>query len=267
MSDNYTSTVIASLSYAAKQNLHHSALAIMALCRPFFQHLDLMYFDYHRFYRNGEMVMMSSDALLAENYLLTDYKPLPQDMFQFLKSQLQWTFMSDLAPMPTGMHDFRARHESNINLLKCHDVLHRAYHVSLFPDHIRLCGFGTNRNIDSVMSFYLNKLHDFEQLIVYFEARAKLLIVQNKRCRLCVPSYQQGMRQLWQDLDLDKTPSTEQSLEHCGLSRSELICLKLQNIGLSAKEIADVVNLSHRMVEKHVANARVSLGLRAELSS
>lgn len=118
--------------------------------------------------------------------------------------------------------------------------------IDKLPDGVGFYNFGTNQHSHLLLSAYLNHLEDLKAFIVYFKERALDLLAKAHKHRFILPNNSSEKKLLLYS-DFKKAEDL-QSL----ITPRQRDCLRDLARGMTAKQIANSLNLSHRTVESYL---------------
>lgn len=205
------------------------------LCQPLFRTIGANYFDYNRVYTDNSFLTLSTDGNWLENFFKRKYK--------FCTAFKQ-----------SGMHLWDAYyyqaaiHDAKVNFNHDHGITI----INKQENYIEYVDIAAPKFHREITSFYLNSFDQIEDFIIEFiEKSAKLTAIAEKQLVqipkvLCSPIDDQST--LWKN--------------NFVVSKREKQCLEFYLSGNTAKETAEILNLSHRTVEEYLNNLKKKLGCR-----
>jgi DNA-binding CsgD family transcriptional regulator len=115
--------------------------------------------------------------------------------------------------------------------------------------NVEAFGFGTEIGKPNMVNYYFNNLEFLQQFINEYKNNAKDLIIKVSKEPIAVPGHNRILTN-----PIITSPKRD-------LTRREIDILKGLYLGLTAKEIAISLNLSHRTVESYIENIKNKTGL------
>ena len=238
---------------------------VLEICKPLLTYTLVDYFDYHRFCFDGRHVHLSTHAAYANDYITEQCDPSLQE---FQHNLHRYAFMSTDMPLP-ALAVNKKQFQTNIQLASDFGHPHRLYILAPFDTHYEVCGFGTQKITSGVAEYLINHIDIFEKHIVYFRSKAKKLIEQSSRIpyffdlkttshndkkERALYSDRKGFNQAIENLNL--------SIGDITFSPRQSLCYKYFATGRTMKEIAKILNISHRTVEGYIEEIKNKLNCR-----
>lgn len=136
-------------------------------------------------------------------------------------------------------------------------------------DYIEIWTFGTTRERDSLINFYINKFFLLKKFILYFEEKGSSILkgldksflpvsdLYKKKSYAMRNGSQNNLNNLIQSLPFNKFKVDNKALN--GLSKREIQCMLYTSYNKTAKEIAKLLGISHRTVEAYLENLKIKL--------
>jgi DNA-binding CsgD family transcriptional regulator len=244
-----------------------------------FNKTGLGYFSYRKYFDDGNALFLSTCPEREKYYVEKKIFPTFSEYQAQKQIGSRFIFMSEDMPLPKGMSKKNAeKYLVNVINATAYKIHHRLVCFTSHVGYTRLCSFGVNHNSKSIFESYLNLTHYLENFILEFEEKAKRLIEQGSENRIALPGYcdvnEAGNSRSGTISRINpadpwlKLLSTEITLGRSNraihLTRRELECLLLQQLGNSAKETANILFVSDRTVESHIKNAKNKIGFIAK---
>lgn len=243
------------------------------LCDPLFKQTQFTYFDYERYYFDGNclFLFLESDCSyqIIKESLLPSVDDLEQDGSRcvFLSSALLSSDMTALQP---------AAFLRNLEIAKEGGIYHRFCLIFRFEKYIEVFAFGTNNKIKNFFELVINNIKKLEWFCVYFRETGKTLIHDIEKSK--VKFYDKIEFKFFND-DVDKNLFEDEffkatKLSHypirgklgdCQLSAREFECLLWAYKGKTAKQTAKILGLSSRTIEDYLINLKSKLGCESKL--
>ena len=210
------------------------------LCQPFLNAINANYFDYNRIYKDNSFLSLSSDGHYLENFFRNKY---------VIGATLEQTgkHLWDSYYYNTALHDAR----TNFN---------HTHGITIFyqqPNYIEYIDIAASHDNREITSFYLNNFDYIEDFILDFTENAKHLIAIAESKLVKLPN---DMLELTSP---GIASSNINSLINTQLlSKRERQCLEYYFQGKTAKETAEVLQLSYRTVEEYISTLKKKLKCR-----
>lgn len=259
-----------------------------SIIKPLFQDLPFSYFGYHKFYKDGYYMVLSSNLEFTQLWL--DYN-MNNDFSndsdkKFFISNDKKNFLEKIKTTPRNsiykylwpIHD----KEQMPGLSLCNEF-NMHYGIHLFYDTVEYLEsfvFGSPIQGEAV-DLYLNHFYIIERFMTYFKNKAHYLINPVDRKKMAFsPFYRKEVHKAMDNLDTNRnfivnkkqfyasTQLSKISLDSnpdiC-LTKKEFECLYYLSLGKSAKEIAAILSISWRTIEKHLENIRAKYNFQYDL--
>ncbi len=225
---------------------------VTTICQPLFKNTIIDYFEYARAYSDGSLFLIASRPEMAE-YIEQE------DMYcsgEELKSMGRYNYMTRYLLSPA------LNSPKYLKLTTDLDERHNITHSMIILDTVQkdyieafvvaCCSSEHGESID----FYMNKIQVVEEFIKYFKNKASNLIAQSKyMSRRKIIPYMGG----WTASDRRKNTVFLLDGSEILLTDREIACLIELACGYTMKEIAKILGLSHRTVEKYISRLKVKV--------
>ena len=235
---------------------------IRQICQPMFDIFGINYFDYARIYKNGEGIFLYSDPEWVE-YFLNHPKYIPPCKL-LPEGRYIWHSYFDDNFLSVARNEFS--HEHGVTLVRNtnHDY-DELINFSADPKQKQVYNLYINQTkiLDHFINYFLDKVNPFINTIT----RKRLLIDNNKNVTLHEDSWEEKYQKFCQFTSFSPLKSQVKlppSIQKC-LSTREEDSIKHLLQGLSAKEIARQLNISHRTVEQYLDSARQKLNCKSRI--
>lgn len=233
---------------------------VKSICKWLFDHTEIKYFHYQRIFHNGTGLILTTDGKWQQHYFKHSYQTNPELLCLcnmtaniFLESQIN----------SLSAQDFNAFGYDQMLLI-----------VKKYPlQYLEICGFGAHKGNHKITTFYFKNIKALQLFIKHFRQAANELIerASEKRNLLQI---------LPHNLDLlikpKQSANTEELLLHhlqelCFanseksiLSNRERECLFYLLRCRTAKEIAQILNISFKTVEMHISHIKEKLNCQTK---
>jgi DNA-binding CsgD family transcriptional regulator len=243
---------------------------IRAICEPLFQSTDIHYFHYIKVYKTGLALALCSDE--APLHYCVDNNLCPTlECWDHSQRMLIWSdkLHGICAFEPMRNNEVSAALKEKFNLDYVLNL------VQKHEDYYEFFGFGTHKDNAAMMEFYLCEINKLNEFRYYFIERAETLIeeydVEANWLQLYLPQAKIAsatMQQIFpHSLEVNLSPKKFiLSGEHEGisLSKREVDTLRLLARGKTMKEVAKILAISPRTIEKHLNSAKAKLNCNSK---
>ena len=234
-----------------------------AVCQPLFQNTPIDYFDYERYYCNGEGLLLTNNPDALSSVASKGGYPDLNELNQMLAEKSSVVFLSERFPISRHMpKDMVEKYADKIKTSSNVGVYNRIYLVSKHDDYFRVCGFGSKKDSPALFEFFINSIPLLEQFIDYFECEGHDLIQREGRRKKIFPDQDRPLTLDDEEEGMTKKAGLNLRINNKNiyLTSREKECLALYLQGYTAKEIADVLKISHRTIERHIYSAKKAIG-------
>lgn len=233
---------------------------------PLLVNFPVSYLMYLRFFKNGHYLVLCNNIRPIELYLghnLLNEKVFLQE-FTFIEKN---SINKYLWPL------HNCHKSSGLSMLSENNMWH-GINVNYNTDnYLETFVFFTQKENEQVIDLYLNHFYILERFIVYFRNKAQHLInCSNKKAFAFSPFYKKEINNLaTQETPLfyaknnffNSTIIHKIYLNHGNtyIPYQASKCLYYYTLGKSMKEIACILSISHRTVERHLQNIKTKFNL------
>jgi DNA-binding CsgD family transcriptional regulator len=241
------------MSYIIDRNhpVYTLSSIIQEICDLFFKAYNFSYFQYLRCYPDGSISILINRTDLFESFVQHNYPTLSSIDNQTMLKQNYFFFWDEALPtVPVTM----AREQ--------HQLYHGMTWVRRYKNHYDMIGFAMPAEKRNIHAFYLNHHSILKQFVDDFEHQThhlQKLVEKNKiypppylhdaNCqKLCLPNNRKKIYISTQDINTH-------------LTNQEFFTLQLLSEDKSFKEIAQILDISHRTTETYIDRIRVRTGI------
>lgn len=225
---------------------HHLSTALKSVADPFLATIGCNYFQYLKVFRDGSFSFLTTQpawddftfSLLKNTNMPAVYSHI--DGHTLDKNKFTFLWEPNLPKEPVGM----AR-EFNITSGFTFVERHKDYYY--------MFGFGAPETNHRAIDNYFNSLNSMHDFLQQFQGQQQKLINELDKFRFHVSKERQ-------DCNLEKMLLSASQEPH--LTPQELACIKGLAKGLSCKDIAKSLNISHRTVETYLNRVRQRFNLQ-----
>lgn len=217
---------------------------INQIIQPLITHFSLDTFNYHKTYHDGSHICLTNTSAWKIHYLRN--KLYQQSIFElpahnYLKNRIIWSNI--------GTH---------ITILKDAAKFGIKYGITFVEPVLDGCEFyflGSSSNNKNVINKYLSNFYLLEKFIANFHESARDIFKKIEPERLIIKDRSENKLVFNTDNNIDKYPFLASIYDYKFTPR-ELDCIPLMLRGLSAKQIAEHLNISFRTVEMYIDNLK-----------
>lgn len=227
------------------------------IVEPLFKCFQMNHFSYVKFFADGKVLRLSTSNSWTQKYMELGLF----NEVNYNHPQIQNIVMNgDQSFLKVGM----PRGKFNQALYE-HDIWNSLTIAKRETNAVETWCFGTKRDNEKMLDFYLNNMRILNHFILYFMEKTHDIITSCRTEDLIVT---QGLRA---ESSQSENESVRQFLAQTSikrfwigdqeyLSRREVECLQYLLRGQSLKSIAQLLNISIRTVETHINNIKRKLG-------
>jgi len=251
------STIVVQQAKDLSQHWQDTSLIMHNVLMPLKRAHQITHFAYQRLYSNKEVVFFTTHPTIGE---------------LFIERKLyRLAFAGDINQYTNGYYLFNALPQNEIfDLVHEQGVHHGLIMIKKCLDYCELFYFGTLRENYWINNFYLNNIDLLENFISHFKETCAHIIQKGGNNRLlypspgrdeilCPPQLQKNFNSATQTCcSYRKNLSAYLSL----ITLREKECTFYLKQGLTCKEIARQMHISHRTVEKHIASLKSKLNCK-----
>ncbi len=246
-----------SMNLSIKQHISwEMQYEVYRICKPLFDHFNINYFDYARFYKNDhEAIILYSDANWVA-YFLNDTYVKPSAILK--EGNHLWA--GYIPPEIISVASKKFNHEHGVTL--CYNR----------PTYDEIFNFSASRENYQVLQLYTQQTSALEKFCGYFLEKAESMIIKLEQQKLTLPSsvslaenaslsFEQKCKVFLEGLNIHHRHSL-QTLAYAKskkITPREFECLYQLSKGLTVKQIARTLNLSPRTVEVHLNHLKEKL--------
>ena len=224
---------------------------VAEICRPLFAQLNLNYFHYGRFYKDGSLTVLYSRIDWHDCFYTSNFQtavPLPKQPIQFGQYNVclwQGTLSDTVTHAARNLCDLD--HPINITIAQ--------------KDYFESFAFGTHAGNDTAINTYFNNIETLFQFTHSFKEQAATLIEQADTAKFILPpSSQANELKILDNLSAALTLRGNQG--DIKITLKEMEILKLLCTGLTLQETATALKRSARTIEMHVNHLKTKLGCK-----
>lgn len=230
-----------------KQPTYHLSAALKSVADPFLATIGCHYFQYLKVFSNGSFSFLTTqpkwndftDNLLSNTNMPAVYSHI--DGHTLDKNKFTFLWDPNLPKTPVGF----AR---EFNITSGFTFVER------YQDYYFMFGFGAPETNHRAIDNYFNSLNDMHDFLQRFKIEQHKLITDIDKNRYNVSKERQDCNLQQMLLGSNKAPNH--------LTTQELACIKGLAKGMSYKDIAKSLNISHRTVETYLNRVRLRLNLQ-----
>ena len=234
---------------------------IRQICKTLFDSTPIIYFEYARYYKNGDFWEVNTNSHITQKYL--EFKCHPH-VNELAINTAKYSFMSKAIPLSCVAKQAEEKFLKNIKIFEDFNIDHRIYIDNSFDTYYDACGFGTNLNASAALDFFFNNLDLLNKFKEYFFCKGKSIIASCDKNRVTLfpevinNSTIKNLNNMNNKHLLEKNNFLKFSLpfvppiNNMILSNREYICLQGIAHGKTTKQIANDLSISSKTVQTHI---------------
>lgn len=247
----------------AKNLLFTQCYDIKNIFSSYFKNSFVQFFEYATFTEDGNVKLLSTHPELTNLIFMNGLNFTKDQLFRLNKFSLLNTCY---------IPDNFERHKYTILMNASKNNFNIDHFFAIYiktEEHHELYSFGSNANDGMAMNKYLNNINYFESFVLYFNNQIKnIKQLSMEESKISIPNFNKDKligadkNYLQKAMPL-KTDRFIVKLDNAndGISMREKQCLSLTVQGHSAKEIAKILEISHRTVEGYIENIKLKFGI------
>lgn len=223
--------------------LLHSDIA--EICRAFFEQSDYCIMNFIRRYNDGTVVYLCDNRDWLEHYLNNNYPSLgafEQNTVPIQHDYVLWNALSNTDPV----------------VIDSRTLFNIRYGITLvckFEDGCDYFNFGTSETESAIVGKIYNQLEQLQYFTKFFYEKTKRLLHIANQNRFDLEQFKNTENIITQNNRLYLGPT----YEYAYLTEKEITCLKHLIAGKTIPDIATLLQVSPRTIEKHVENIKNKL--------
>ncbi len=231
----------------ARRPTHDLSAALKTVADPFLTTLGCHYFQYLKVFRDGSFSFLTTQPKWDDfTYQLLSNTNMPAvyshiDGHTLDKNKFTFLWDPNLPKEPVG-------------LAREFNITSGFTFVERHQDYYYMFGFGAPETNYRAIDNYFNSLNSMHDFLQQFKVEQRKLIADIDKSRFNVSKERQDCNLQQMLLRSDQAPNH--------LTTKELACIKGLAKGLSYKEIAKSLNISHRTVETYLNRVRQRFNLQ-----
>jgi DNA-binding CsgD family transcriptional regulator len=241
-----------------REMMLNAASDVDKVCAPLKLH-GIKFFSFVRIFSDGSRINLNNDISAAK------YTHYDSDAYKEYQAEANVNNFSE------GVYFGQAINDKTLILLRNKfDIDHMLIFVKKYHNYVEIFNFGTYADNAGVYSLYLNNMNYFQKFQYYFKDNLSDLIKLYGNHRLDTPNIK--------DLKLANSDEVILSIDNLKIQRyfvdgdyiyltaREVECLDWLAKGKSSSEIALILNIKQRTVEKHIESAKLKLNCNKSTS-
>jgi DNA-binding CsgD family transcriptional regulator len=213
------------------------------ICQDHLGQYGIRYFEYLRVYDDGQCIFLSSNQDLTRYIFDNDIPVTAPIQENYIKENFHY-FVLPVGDYIKPVHDVK----NYFNLSNFFNLVER------HPGYINLYCLGAEASNTDIINFYLNKMDVLQNFKRKFDSTAKNLVQTAFDHRVLLPTH---MLPTYKGL-----PSTAKQSQ---LTKRQTECLYYLTQGMSIKQIAHAMLLSHRTVAHYLDAVKARLGCESRV--
>lgn len=247
---------------------------IVNICTPL-SHLDVDYFGYFRFYKDGTYLKLFNNLEWVKFYI-TNYL-----------ADKSSAFAEPIINIPLFKQNLQIWPESSgndcLSALYEHNIWNGINFATKYENYIEIYCFATKIEKTQIANLYLNQFDILKRFKIFFyDQIAKRFDFENKEALAVQKNktsfFWEANSKIISNLSFQKDKDIKTFLNETKISRHwlggndthifltsrESECLKYLSTGKTMKEIAKIMNLSPRTVESYITNLKIKMGVTSK---
>jgi len=233
-----------------KQLIGSYSYDVNEICQPLFRNTHIDYFCYMKSYANGQMLHMTNNNHWLQHYINNHY----YEISNFRKDPKAYSdniiLCTQMHGPPTKIAQEAASHFKIKNVITL---------VEKHKDECEFYQFGSSKDDNDILSFYINNIELLQLFIFYFKDKAFRLIGQIEQKGILIPPIIVDEFVPTEDMSAFKKQLFENTKRfHLGkdfldsyLTQKEVECIRWYALGKTAEDIALINGCSKKTIEKH----------------
>lgn len=228
---------------------------VAEICQPLFKQINLSYFHYARFYKDGTIFALYSRTDWHDYFWTQKFEtraPLPDNNLVIDRAKVTlWRggAVQDHV-IETARNDFNLDHPLSITIPQ--------------KDHFESFSFGTETGNDAIINQYFSQMQSLLHFTHRFRDQASHLIKEGSRTRVAVPQAQVARELKLLDRASEQGQLIDTPSGRVQLSPKETAIARSLCWGMHAKAIAERHQRSVRTIETHIERIKLKLGVRRQ---
>lgn len=232
---------------------------ILEIAKDFFNLTGITYFNFVRAYDDGTRLYLTNSRAWAEFIFENHAKyhfAFEESTDNLTSQYLIW----DLIPAAKADELIKIARED-------FDIDHGMTLINRYDDYTEFCYFATGKNNAGVNQFYSANVNLFYYFILYLKDKANRIIHQADDNRF---SFNQQTKEInFHQSEKLKFNSIKKyflsgKFKNIYLTQREAECICFLYTGASPKEIAKLLQISHRTIEGYIENAKIKLRVNSK---
>lgn len=221
------------------------------ICTPL-KELDINFFNHVRFYNDGSVTVLTSNALWLK-YCLNNERPREGNIMGLESGIYLWSDILENEVVSDAKHYF--------------GICRVIQFIEKKESHRDVFAFGSKIDRDTTTSFYFNNLDLLKKFIFFYKTRAKKLLEIADKNRVITPVIMKtanlpSVIEKLTRINNEKRTKFQTLINNDlmqPLTKQQLLCLSLLAEGKTAKEAGRILKLSYRTIEDHIRNIKNKL--------
>lgn len=234
-----------------KELMLNSATDIDKVCAPLRRH-GVKFCSFVRIFPDGSRINLNNDIEAAK------YTHYDSNAYQGYQAE------TSSKKLGTGIYLGQSINDSTLTLLRTNfDIDHMLIFIRELPTCIEIFNFGTYNGNSEIYSVYLNNINYFQKFQYYFKDQCRDLIKLYENNRLDSPKIDNNTLEL---LGVEKLNPKDIKIRryyvdgsYIYLTKREVECLEWLAAGKTSQQIASLLKVNSRTVEKHIESTKSKL--------
>lgn len=230
---------------------------ISKICQPLKTNFDFDLITYRRFYNNGQLLYLFNHPQWMSFVL-------EKELWITTKFQEKIKLINEIPSIHSIWDEKYLAQDKIYQALFEHNIWNGLSIYKKFEHYIETFAFATTKENTSIINFYIENMAVIERFILYFREQIQPLI-RKLDSRILIPfeihpliktsNIKLGIDSFFANTPINRITLNINGTDHT-LSRREIECLIPTIKGKTSKEVARILGLSPRSVEKYIDNIK-----------
>ena len=240
---------------------------LQGICQPLFKNTDINLFIHARIYADNTAIGFSSNATYQQTILKENIQVVPDMPANVNSPNFNFTPQNHSGNFAEALDYFR----------DMHNIGYPIYFVKMRPKYTDFFVFSGQPENHKLLSFYHSNTDLLERFLLYYYSSNQDLLKNTVKHRFLLSEVQLPLNfirlpdlihydtskkeKFIKDLELKHYVLCSNSGEDLIFSFREMQCLEQLFYGKTAKQIAEMLNLSRRTIESHILSIKQKIGV------
>lgn len=223
---------------------------IQEICKPL-KELGVNFFNYVRFYNDGSITILTTQGDWLK-FCLENERPRVGNILDLTDGIYFWQDIFEKEVICDAKNSF--------------NICKGMQFMNITSEYRDVYAFASENDSDYMLSYYFNNMDLFQKFILYFLDKTEDLFRQADKNRIVapdamkIPSIEHDMKKLSRIKFMNRIRfQSHLNGEKLKLSQQQMSCLNYLSMGYTAKEIGQILDISHRTVETYIIKIKEKL--------